>query len=99
MKFFVVSIDHIGYNSIDLFNREFDCKLGGITMSVSKHDTDQEFQKLTVSRFQKYARFWTTSDRHSNDTPSTPGQWDLAKALAEELRSLGIKDTILTDHS
>jgi len=59
---------------------------------------NEEFHKLTVSRFLKYVRFWTTSDRHIADTPSTPGQWDLAKALVEELKGLGIKDVTLTDH-
>jgi tripeptide aminopeptidase len=46
----------------------------------------------------KYVRYWTTSDRHATETPSTPGQWDLARALAEELRGLGIKDVELTRH-
>ena len=59
---------------------------------------NEEFYKLTVPRFLKYVRFWTTSDRHNADTPSTLGQWDLAKALVEELKGLGIKDVTLTDH-
>lgn len=59
---------------------------------------DKEFYKLTVNRFLKYVRFWTTSDRHSADTPSTPGQWDLAKAIVGELKGLGVKDVTLTDH-
>ena len=67
-------------------------------MSNPIHDTEKEFQNITVLRFLKYARFWTTSDRHNPDTPSTPGQWDLAKTLVEELSALGIKDLILTDH-
>ena len=58
----------------------------------------REFRDLTVPRFLKYARYWTTSDRHNNDTPSTPGQWDLAKSLVEELSALGIGDVVLTDH-
>ena len=67
-------------------------------MSNPTLNTDNEFYNLTVNRFLKYVRFWTTSDRNNPDTPSTPGQWDLAKALIEELRSLGIKDLTLTDH-
>jgi tripeptide aminopeptidase len=59
---------------------------------------DEEFYRLTVPRFLKYARIWTTSDRRIAETPSTPCQWDLAKALVEELKSLGIKDVMLTDH-
>jgi len=59
---------------------------------------DEEFYKLTVNRFLNYVRFWTTSDRRNADTPSTPGQWDLAKALVEELKGMGVKDVTLTDH-
>jgi tripeptide aminopeptidase len=59
---------------------------------------NDEFYELTVPRFLKYVRFWTTSDRHITDTPSTGGQWELAKALVEEIKSLGIKEVSLTDH-
>jgi tripeptide aminopeptidase len=61
-------------------------------------DSEKTFVDLTVERFLKYASYWTTSDRRVEDTPSTPGQWDLAKALAAELRGLGVEDTELTDH-
>ena len=60
-------------------------------------EIDDVFYQLTIPRFIKYAGFWTTSDRHNADTPSTAGQWDLAKALAEELCGLGISDVTLTD--
>jgi tripeptide aminopeptidase len=56
------------------------------------------FLDLTVDRFLKYAAFWTTSSRHIAETPSTPGQWELARALAAELGGLGLKDTELTEH-
>jgi tripeptide aminopeptidase len=59
---------------------------------------NEELHKLTVNRFLNYVRFWTTSDRHSTNTPSTSGQWDLAKALVEELKGMGVKDVTLTDH-
>ena len=58
----------------------------------------KEFIELTKHRFIKYTGFWTASDRNIAETPSTPGQWDLAKALVEELRGLGINDISLTDH-
>ena len=61
-------------------------------------DTNDEFQKLTVGRFLNYVRFWTTSDKSIPGTPSTPGQWELAKALVEELRGLGLTDITLTEH-
>jgi len=67
-------------------------------MSNSIQDADNVYRALTTPRFLNYVRFWTTSDRHNSDTPSTPGQWDLAKALAEEFRGLGITDVTLTDH-
>ena len=56
------------------------------------------FVDLTLKRFLKYTAFWTTSDRSVDDTPSTPGQWDLAKALVEELRGLGLDDVDLSEH-
>ena len=59
---------------------------------------EKEFVELTKDRFISYAGYWTTSDRQVEETPSSPGQWDLAKALAEELKGLGIKDVSLTDH-
>ena len=67
-------------------------------MSTTINDKDELFRNLTVPRFLRYAGFWTTSDRYNTETPSTPGQWDLAKALVEELRNLGISDVALTDH-
>ena len=67
-------------------------------MNNTANDTNSEFRELTMPRFLKYARFWTTSDRGNEETPSSQGQWDLAKALAEELRGLGIVDVTLTNH-
>ena len=61
-------------------------------------NTDKIYRDVTTSRFLKYVSYCTTSDRNIAETPSTPGQWDLAKALAEELRGLGIADVALTDH-
>ncbi|MDR0497824.1 MAG: peptidase T [Treponema sp.] len=67
-------------------------------MNSTVNEAENEFCKLTTPRFLKYARFLTTSDRHKSDTPSTTGQWDLAKALIDELRGMGLKETTLTDH-
>jgi len=52
---------------------------------------------LVVPRFLRYVRIWTTSDRHSEETPSSAGQWELARLLAEELTGLGVVAE-LTDH-
>jgi tripeptide aminopeptidase len=47
------------------------------------------FADLVLPRFLRYVQIWTTSDRSVEATPSSPGQWDLAKLLAEELEALG----------
>ena len=67
-------------------------------MSSLIKETDKVFFDLTVPRFLKYARIHTTSDRHNQDTPSTPGQWELAKVLEKELHGLGVGSVTLTDH-
>ena len=59
---------------------------------------DAYIEKLVVPRFLDYVGYCTESDRHIADTPSTAGQWDLAKALRDELLGLGLKDVKLTDH-
>ena len=48
-----------------------------------------------VDRFLKYVSFCTTSDENTNMTPSTPGQMEFAKYLAEELRSIGLSEVSL----
>jgi len=67
-------------------------------MMENDYGLESELYKLTVPRFLKYVRFWTTSDRHSTDTPSSAGQWDLAKALVGELEGLGVEDVTLTEN-
>jgi tripeptide aminopeptidase len=59
---------------------------------------DADLADAIVSRFLRYVRIKTTSDHHVEATPSTPGQWELAKLLAEELRSLGLTEVELTGH-
>jgi tripeptide aminopeptidase len=54
-------------------------------------------ERLRV-RFTRYARICTTSDRHAAHTPTSEGQWELARLLAEELRGLGVADVELTAH-
>ncbi len=43
-------------------------------------------------RFLKYIQFDTASDDKASGCPSTPGQWTLGRALADEMRALGIHD-------
>lgn len=53
---------------------------------------------MIVPRFLRYVRIWTTSDRHKEETPSSPGQWELARLLKEELLSIGAAAVEITDH-
>jgi tripeptide aminopeptidase len=59
---------------------------------------DPALADALTARFLRYVRIPTASDHHVEATPSTPGQWDLARLLADELRSLGLTDVELTDH-
>jgi tripeptide aminopeptidase len=50
-------------------------------------------------RFSRYVRIWTTSDSAAADNgmiPSTSGQMNFAKMLADELKSMGINNAELT---
>ena len=47
-----------------------------------------------VERFLKYVRVWTTSDENSDSFPSTENQFELGKILAEELKSLNLKEVV-----
>jgi tripeptide aminopeptidase len=59
---------------------------------------DKILEPLLIDRFMSYVRYCTESDRHAEATPSTPGQWDLAKALQKELSGLGLQDVRLTEY-
>ncbi len=45
-----------------------------------------------VRRFTEYVRIHTTSDEHSESSPTTERQFDLAKKLVKELQELGLSD-------
>jgi tripeptide aminopeptidase len=51
--------------------------------------------KPVEDRFLKYVKFDTQSDEKSNACPSTPKQFDFARELVNELKSLGLKDISL----
>ena len=42
-------------------------------------------------RLIQYAKVYTESSPDTGATPSTPGQWDLARMLVEELKELGLE--------
>jgi len=51
-----------------------------------------------LARFQRYVRVDTRSARRVGRTPSTPGQWDLARILVAELRAIGLADAEVDEH-
>jgi tripeptide aminopeptidase len=51
-----------------------------------------------LERFQGYVRIDTQSHRDRTSCPSTPGQLDLARVLASELRDAGLVDVELDDN-
>ena len=51
-----------------------------------------------VERFLKYVSFCTTSDENTGMTPSTPGQLEFARYLADELKTIGLKDVTLDEN-
>ena len=48
-----------------------------------------------VERFLKYVSFCTTSDENTGMTPSTPGQLEFARYLADELKTIGLSEVTL----
>ncbi|ATA88494.1 peptidase T [Capnocytophaga stomatis] len=55
-------------------------------------------QKL-VERFITYIKTDTQSDPESQTTPSTEKQWNLARLLVEELKSIGLEDVTIDENS
>ena len=53
---------------------------------------DEKYQFTCVDRFLKYVKVDTQSDEESTSFPSTEKQKNLSKALAEELKKMGLQD-------
>jgi tripeptide aminopeptidase len=51
-----------------------------------------------LDRFQRYVRVDTESQRQRTQSPSTPGQLDLARMLVEELSEIGLQDVMLDEN-
>ena len=51
-----------------------------------------------LDRFLRYVRFDTQSSEQATSQPSTEQQWLLLRALADELRAIGLDDVFLDDH-
>src|SRR4051812_12240812 len=51
-----------------------------------------------LDRFLRYARIDTQSQLDRTQSPSTPGQLELARLLVGELRAIGVDDVAVDDH-
>jgi len=51
-----------------------------------------------ILRFTTYAKIDTQSNDSSETCPSTPGQWNLARLLVEELKTLGMEEVTIDDN-
>ncbi|EGV44457.1 peptidase T [Bizionia argentinensis JUB59] len=52
-----------------------------------------------IKRFVSYVTVDTESDPNSDTTPSTAKQWDLANALVEELKVIGMEDVTIDENA
>ncbi|WP_292944185.1 peptidase T [Olleya sp. UBA1516] len=52
-----------------------------------------------IKRFVGYVTVDTESDPASDTTPSTAKQWDLANALVDELKAIGLEDVTIDKHA
>ena len=51
-----------------------------------------------LERFLRYVRIDTQSTRERTQSPSTPGQLDLARLLVDELEAIGLQDAALDEN-
>src|SRR5690242_11107735 len=51
-----------------------------------------------LERFCRYVRIDTQADESAKTYPSSPGQLQLSRLLAEELRAMGLRDAAADEH-
>lgn len=73
------------------------CKMTEVKIFFNLNNI-QEIHMTLTERFLKYVSFCTTSDEETNMTPSTPGQMEFAKYLANELKEIGLQEVTLDDN-
>ncbi|MBF8457574.1 peptidase T [Kaistella sp. G5-32] len=61
-------------------------------------DFNLDWKLKLQNRFLTYVKIYSTSDPESETTPSTPQQWDIAKYLFEELKTLGLSDVSMDEN-
>jgi tripeptide aminopeptidase len=54
--------------------------------------------QTALDRFLRYVKINTQSNEASQETPSTPNQFELGKLLVEELKAMGIEDAEIDEH-
>ncbi|WP_437889750.1 peptidase T [Phytobacter sp. V91] len=52
-----------------------------------------------TQRFFRYLAITSQSDPGATTLPTTPGQFDMARLLAQELQALGLEDIVLDEHA
>ena len=52
-----------------------------------------------INRFKSYITIDTESDPNSDTTPSSKKQWNLANALIEELKEIGMAEVTIDDNA
>ncbi|WEG13000.1 peptidase T [Pullulanibacillus sp. KACC 23026] len=52
-----------------------------------------------IERLTTYAKIDTQSNEESETCPSTPGQWDLARHLVDELKRIGMEDVTVDENA
>src|SRR3954470_9872031 len=58
----------------------------------------EELAPDVLDRFLRYVRVDTQSQRDRTQSPSTPGQLELARILVDELKAIGLADASLDDN-
>ena len=61
-------------------------------------DFNLEWKLKLQNRFINYVKIFSTSDPESETTPLTECQWDIAKYIFEELKTLGLSDVSLDEN-
>ncbi|MDO4763366.1 MAG: peptidase T [Flavobacteriaceae bacterium] len=58
-----------------------------------------EWREKLLQRLLTYVKIYSTSDPECEETPSSPQQWDMAKHLFEEMKTIGLEDVSIDEHS
>ncbi len=61
-------------------------------------DFNLDWKLKLQNRFLNYVKIYSTSDPESESCPSSPQQWDIAKYIFEELKSLGLENVELDEN-